>query len=139
MKLHRTVELIGRIRESSNRFITDELVKAGAEGIAPSHGGILVALYNNEQMTMKEIADSIKRTQPTVTVLVEKLSDLGYVTRQKSTEDGRTTYIALTKKGENFKESFMEISRKLSSKIHKGMNEQEIEMLTKLLERIAEN
>lgn len=139
MKLYKTVDLIGRIRESSSRFISDELAKAGAEGMSPSHGAILNALYRNGQMTMKEIADAIKRTQPTVTVLVEKLADLGYVARQKSPADGRTTYIKLTKKGSEFESAFMDISRKLNTKIHKGLSEKEIETLEKLLERIAVN
>ena len=65
--------LVSKIHEKGNRFIIEELKKNGAEGLVPSHGDILVCLYQNDKMTMKEIADKINRTRPTVTVLVDKL------------------------------------------------------------------
>jgi DNA-binding MarR family transcriptional regulator len=139
MKLHRTVELAGRIRESANRFITEELEKAGITDIAPPHGSVLACLYQNGPMTMKEIADRIRRTQPTVTVLVDKLHACGYVSRNKSSGDGRSVYIGLTGKGEKFETLFRDISAKLNRKIHRGMSAEEIETLEALLERAAGN
>ena len=77
------LSLIAKIHEKGNRFIK-ELKKNGAAELAPSHGDILIYLYMNKKMTMKDIAQKINRTKPTVTALINKLEKLGYLKREVS-------------------------------------------------------
>ena len=128
--------LISKIHEKGNRFIIEELKKNGADGLVPSHGDILVCLYHNDKITMKDIADKIHRTRPTVTVLVDKLEKLGYLKREISQKDSRYTYIALTKKGQNFKPIFEKISKDLNDMLYKNLSEQESDILENLLQKI---
>lgn len=128
--------LVSKIHEKGNRFIIEELKKNGAEGLVPSHGDILVCLYQNNKMTMKDIADTIHRTRPTVTVLVDKLEKLGYLKREISQEDNRYTYIVLTKKGQDFKPVFEKISQNLNDMLYKNLSEQEADILENLLQKI---
>ena len=107
--MNEMLSLVSKIHEKGNRFIIEELKNNGAEGLVPSHGDILFCLYKNGKMTMKDIANCIHRTKPTVTVLVDKLEKLGYLKREPSDEDNRCTYIVLTKKGEDFKVIFEKI------------------------------
>ena len=139
MKIRNTLNLVASIRETANQFIINELENHGINGMVPSHGSILNALYSSKSMTMKEIAVKIKRKQPTVTVLIDKLVDLGYVLKIKDTDDTRITNITLTKKGEEFQTIFMEISHKLNKKMHRGLTEDESDMLQNLLERVLKN
>ena len=76
------LSLIAKIHEKGNRFIIKELKKNGAAELAPSHGDILIYLYMNKKMTMKDIAQKINRTKPTVTALINKLEKLGYLSFQ---------------------------------------------------------
>lgn len=130
------LSLISKIHEKGNRFIVEELNKNGAEGLVPSHGDILVCLYQNDKMTMKEIADKINRTRPTVTVLVDKLEKLGYLKREVSQEDSRYTYIVLTKKGQDFKPIFEKISKNLNNMLYENLSEEESDILENLLQKI---
>ncbi len=128
--------LISKIHEKGNRFIIEELKKNGADGLVPSHGDILVCLYHNDKITMKDIADKIHRTRPTVTVLVDKLEKLGYLKREVSQKDSRYTYIALTKKGKDFKPVFEKISKDLNDMLYKNLSEEESDILENLLQKI---
>ncbi len=130
------LSLISKIHENGNRFITDELNKNGAVGLVPSHGDILVCLYQNDKMTMKDIADRIHRTRPTVTVLVDKLEKLGYLKREISQEDSRYTYIVLTEKGQDFKPIFEKISEDLNNMLYKNLSVEESNILENLLKKI---
>ncbi|OEH91361.1 hypothetical protein BFG57_05715 [Bacillus solimangrovi] len=132
------ISLISRIREHANKFIVSELEKRGITGMAPSHGDILMVLYQHEQATMKQLAESIKRTKPTVTVLVNKLVDLGFVQKQKGSIDGRMTYITLTEEGENLRSVFFEISDQLNDVVYDGLSIEEQEQLHHMLERILD-
>jgi DNA-binding MarR family transcriptional regulator len=128
--------LVSKIHEKGNRFIIEQLKKNGADGLVPSHGDILVCLYEQDKMTMKDIADKIHRTRPTVTVLVDKLEKLGYIKREISQEDSRYTYIVLTKKGQDLKPIFEKISEDLNNLLYKNLTEQESNILDNLLQKI---
>ena len=130
------LSLISKIHEKGNRLIIEELKRNGADGLVPSHGDILVCLYQNDKMTMKEIADKINRTRPTVTVLVDKLEKLGYIKREVSEKDNRYTYIYLTKKGQEFKPVFEQISNDLTDMLYKNLSDKEADILEELLKRI---
>ena len=132
------LSLISKIHEKGNRFIIEELKNNGVEGLVPSHGDILVCLYKNGKMTMKDIANSIHRTKPTVTVLVDKLEKLGYLKREASDEDSRSTNIVLTQKGEDFKAKFEKISEELNKMLYKNLSSEESELIEYLLKKILE-
>ena len=130
------LSLVSKIHEKGNRFIIEELKNNGVEGLVPSHGDILVCLYKNGKMTMKDIANSIHRTKPTVTVLVDKLEKLGYLKREASDEDNRSTNIVLTQKGEDFKAKFEKISEELNKMLYKNLSPEESELIEKLLRKV---
>lgn len=130
------LSLVSKIHEKGNRFIIEELKNNGAEGLVPSHGDILVCLYKNGKMTMKDIANSIHRTKPTVTVLIDKLEKLGYLKREDSDEDSRSTNIVLTQKGVDFKVIFEKISKELNKMLYKNLSLEESELIEKLLRKV---
>lgn len=127
---------VSKIHDKGNRFIIDELKKNGVEGLVPSHGDILVCLYEYGQMTMKDIADKIHRTKPTVTVLINKLEKLGYLKREPSNQDNRYVYIKLTSKGEKFKPVFEKISNDLNNMLYENISLREAETIEKILNKI---
>lgn len=134
--MKQTLSLISRIKEKGNRFIIEQLKANGIEELVPSHGDILAVLFKYEKSTMKDIADKIHRTKPTVTVLVDKLEKLGFVKREKSNEDSRITYIVLTETGKGFKALFENISEELNNILYKNLTDEEAEMLDKLLKKM---
>ncbi len=130
------VSLISRIREKSNRFIIRELSSRGLDGLKPIHGDLLLALFRHDRPTMKELAHIVDRKKSTVTTLVTKLIQLGYVRRDKDDQDFRIFRISLTPKGLALKSDLMEISRTLLAKVYKDMPEADQKAVVKGLNRI---
>lgn len=137
--MKQALSLISKILENGNKFIVDELNNNGVTGLVPSHGDILAALYDEGKLLMKDIADKIHRTRPTVTVLVDKLEKLSFVNRVVSKEDNRYTYIELTKKGKDFKTVFENISNKLNKKLFSNITDDDYEIFENLLDRVLKN
>lgn len=133
------IAVISRIREEANRFLIREMETRGIKGIVPSHGDIFRVLFTSENCTMKEIAERIHRTKPTVTVLVDKLMEMGYVIKEKSAEDNRVTFIRLTEQGWSVKPILQEISQRLVAKTYKGFSEDEADALESALQKIFDN
>ncbi|MBP2643256.1 MAG: transcriptional regulator, MarR family [Firmicutes bacterium] len=139
MKKKNVIALASRITEKAHKLIVRELEARGIDGIVPSHGGILVQLFAGEKYTMKDLAEKIHRTKPTVTILIDKLVGLGYVTREKSSEDSRVTFIRLTEKGMELKPSFDEISDRLNTIVYKDISDDDAECLEAMLGKINLN
>ncbi|WP_149736414.1 MarR family winged helix-turn-helix transcriptional regulator [Propionispora hippei] len=139
MRKNNVVALTSRITDKAHRLIIRELENNGVYGIVPSHGGILALLFNGEKHTMKDLAEKIHRTKPTVTVLVDKLVVLGYVTKEKSHEDSRITFIELTEKGYALQPVFKAVSDKLSAVVYNGIDDEAAEYVENLLEQISYN
>lgn len=136
MRKNNLIALVSRLSEAANRFIVKELESHGIEGIVPSHGDILMLLFRGEHLTMQEIAAKIHRTKPTVTVLVNKLAELGFIAKEKSETDSRATYIVLTEKGEALKPVFDTISADLNALVYEGLSDDEAERLEQTIATI---
>lgn len=136
MLKYNALSLISKIRTEAYKMIVSELEKHGVEGIVPSHGDVLIFLYEQDGLSVKELANKIHLTQPTVTVLINKLEKLGYVNRIKSGEDSRVTLVKLTEKGVALQPAFRDISDKLNEAIYGGLSPAQREDLEFLLEHI---
>lgn len=130
---------IAKVHEYADRFIIEELKKNNIKGLVPSHGEILLWLYQKDKMTMKNIADKIHRSKSTVTVLVGKLEKFGFIKREVSEKDNRYSYISLTKKGQDFKVIFDKITDDTNKKLYQGISDNEYGKLDKILDRVLEN
>ncbi len=133
------VSLSSKIAQNAHKLVINELEKQGVKGIVPSHGSILHLLYAKESVTMKEIADFIHKTKPTVTVLINKLEKLGFVYRQKSELDSRIVYIKLTQKGEELKPIFDDVSNILNEKVYKDLSKEESQTVERILQKVLNN
>ena len=133
------ISLISKIRGKVNRSIVSELSKQGVDGIVTSHGDIINALFKKSRMTMAEIAGKIGRDKSTVTALVDKLIRLGYVVKERDTEDTRVVYVTLTDKGNELKPIFEAISVKILDVFYLDITENEKEELVRVLNKILKN
>lgn len=127
------VACMSRSLERANRFIIHELEDRGIFGIVPSHGDILHILFVHGKVPMQEIAKKIHRTKPTVTILVKKLVEMGYIQKEKCLEDNRITYISLTDQGRALHPVFHEISQKLQERVYGGFTPEQAVLFEEML------
>jgi len=135
------ISSIANIHNHANRLIVDELKSHNLEGLAPSHGDILVFLYQNEDgVPMNKITSSINKDKSTVTTLVNKLEKMKLLEKFKHETDSRSRMVKLTQKGLDTKTVVMDIiSPKLLDITYKGFSDEEKELVCSLLDRIKDN
>ena len=93
-------------------------------------------LYRHDSLTMQELSKAIDRDKSTVTVLVNKLLDLGYIKKEKDVLDARISRISVTEQGRALRKEFEEISERLLEKIYKNFEPQEKSKIIELLQKI---
>lgn len=139
MKMDNTFALIGKIYSGMGTLLVQELKKAEVDGIVSSHGAILMELFFQSELPMNVLAEKIGKMPQTVTSLVKKLVDMGYLETRKSESDRRTTMVLLTDKGRDLQPVFYSISEKLYDTQYMGMTAEEIQELRRLLMMALEN
>lgn len=134
------VFFISRTKKKMISFIEKKLLENGLDGLIPSHGNILTALYeNNGKLTMKKIAEITGKDKSTITPLVNKLLELGYITKVKNDTDKRITYVILTSKGNQIKDRYKAISDDVYETAYKDFSQEEKELFLKSLKKLNNN
>lgn len=73
----------------------------------------LLALWEKDDVSVKDLGDKLYLDSGTLTPLLKKLEDNGYIQRKRSQEDERKVVIKLTEKGINLKEEALKIPHKM--------------------------
>lgn len=134
------VYFISRTKSNMIKFIENNLKENNLNDLIPTHGNILTALYeSNKKLTMKEIAKKIGKDKSTVTSLVNKLINLGYLKKEQSTVDRRVTYISLTEKARDIEGKFNFISSQVKETAYKDFTDEEKEEFLRLLRKLSSN
>lgn len=134
-----TYSLVSNVYHKLNALLSEKIAENGLGGIMSSHGAIIFALFGNKKLTMLELADKIGKTPQTVTVLVNKLISLGYLEKITNEKDRRSSFVALTEKGEGLKGPFFAISEELYQLQYAGLSQDEINFLRTVLNKINNN
>lgn len=97
---------------------------------------MLEMIITEENMTQKKLIYKINKEQTAVSRAIKKLVDSGYVTKEQSIYDLRSTVLKATEKGREITTQAEAIKAKVVSSFMKELNDEEAEDLIELLEKI---
>lgn len=98
----------------------------------------LETILRMESPTFGEVAQKLEVTKPSVTAIVEKLIQKGYVKKIQSEEDRRTFHILPTTKAAEFSELHQATHRQMAQLLTQNLNETEIQQLAGLLQKVLQ-
>ena len=85
---------------------TRELLPKLPDGVSPAYIQYLDVIHTlqktKEYVKVSDISDALNLPRPGVTRTVKAMEEKGYLKKISSDEDGRVTYIAITKSGEDY-------------------------------------
>jgi len=73
----------------------------------------MLVLWENKSMGVKELGRHLYLDSGTLTPLLKKLENKGYITRERSKEDERNLIISITKEGEALKDKAVTVPAKV--------------------------
>ena len=87
-----------------------ELLPPLPEGVKPAYIQYMDIIHRlqkyNEQIKISDISDELRLPRPGITRTVKEMEKKGYLYKYASKEDGRITYIAITKKGKELYDKY---------------------------------
>lgn len=87
--------------------------------------------------TMSEMAKAMEVSKPSASNMVSKMAEKELVETRRSPKDGRVCLLALTDKGKKVVEIEKEADTKFLEKVRKILDEEELEILERIFEKIA--
>jgi len=94
----------------------------------------MMALWENQEMTVKELGDVLYLDSGTLTPLLKKLEAKQYVTRTRSRKDERNLIVSVTEQGQSLKEKAMKMPRAIAE--YTELSREEAEALYRTLYKI---
>lgn len=91
------------------------------------------------EVTQRDLEKYLSLKGSTVTKLLNRMEENGYITRTKSKKDSRANAIYPTELGLSYVPCFYEVLHRVENTMTKGMDESERELLKNLLRRVLAN
>ena len=98
---------------------------------------IIEAIGLSGESTMSVVAKKLKITAGSLTTAVNALVRKSYVKRERSEEDRRVVYIALTEKGERAYHHHEQFHRQMTNAVIEKLDDEEITVLVKMPKDIS--
>lgn len=97
----------------------------------------LESISRLDKPTFGDLANYLEVTPPSVSGIIKKLIQMGYVHKERSPEDGRVYFLSLTDRGQRFTDLHDEVHQILAQRIIQNLTGEEIEELAELLGKIT--
>lgn len=94
----------------------------------------MMVFWEHKEMNVKELGAYLFLDSGTLTPVLKKLEQKGYITRKRSEEDERVLNVAITDSGEQLKEKAVEIPAKIGSCV--CLEPQEAQQLYQILQKM---
>ena len=130
--------LISKIHHLSGRVFAKKLREYQVE-INPAQGRIMFVLWQKDGISISELAKKTSLGKSTLTSMLDRLEEMGYVTRIRSEEDRRSVLVKRTEKDESWQEVYAQVSQDMGEMYYDGFSESEIDEFEQYLRRLLDN
>lgn len=102
-------------------------------GLNLTEFAVLELLYHKGDQPVQKIGQKILLASSSITYVVDKLEEKGYIYRRACKEDRRVTYVSITDKGKEFMDQIFPEHREELNNIMGGLNlEEKLDLIEKL-------
>ncbi len=105
-------------------------------GITYTQYLVMLALWENNNLTVKSVADRLDLDSASLTPILKRLEVAGFLTRQRNKADERVVEIALTENGHALQDDVANIQKRVACQT--GLPPDEFEVLKSSLHKLVE-
>lgn len=139
MKETRSGFLMTQIKQVGGRRFNKMLADSGIDAFNGAQGRILYVLWQQEGVSISELAKATGLAKPTLTSMLDRMEQSGLVRREAAPGDRRRTLLKLTDNARALREDYERISDAMSELYFKGFDDCEIDQFESYLLRVLEN
>ncbi len=130
--------LMAKIRQVAGRLVERILKEYNIE-INSAQGRIMFALWQADGISISELVKKTQLKKSTLTSMLDRLENMGYVRRQRCKKDRRKILIKRTNKDKTLENRYVELSGEITKLFYKGFSKTEIDRFENDLKKILDN
>lgn len=129
------------IKLINNEFEKNYNERLKTIGVTASQAAVLNYLFNSseEEVNQRDIEHNLNLRNPTVTGLLKRLDEKGYVLCVPNASDKRRKNVYLTEKAYDIQKKLEADRKKIDRQLTLGMSKKEIALLHRTLNKVLEN
>lgn len=131
--------LISQVKQVQDRVFDALLRQYGIEEFNGAQGRILYVLWQEDNLPIVELSRRTSLAKTTLTSMLDRMEDNGFLIRSYDKADRRQIKIILTDKAKALNGKYLEVSGLMIKLFYKDFSDAEIEIFENLLERILKN
>ena len=130
--------LIAKIHQLSGRIFAKKLKDYDIE-INPAQGRIMFVLWREDGIPIHELARKTSLGKSTLTSMLDRLEEMGFIKRVPTKQDRRKILIKRTEKDKMFQNLYIRVSQDMTKLYYHGFTKSEIDQFENYLRRIFNN
>lgn len=131
---------LGWMLNNAARLVQRRLsTKLAPYGVTPPQWGVLVALWEQDGLSLSELAKRSFFDGPTMTGIVDRLETAGLVTRRRDSQDRRVISVYLTDAGRALRDVLPGLADETNDEAIAGLSEPQVRQFSDILRRIIKN
>jgi DNA-binding MarR family transcriptional regulator len=130
--------LITKIHHLSSRIFSKKLKEHGIE-ISPGQGRILFALWREDGIPIRDLAERTQLGKSTLTDMLDRMAAENLIERTSSNTDRRRTLIHLTEKTKMLHRKYQEVSKEMTELFYRDFTTNEIDEFEGFLSQLLNN
>lgn len=122
---------------NQNRAYMNAILKD--EGLTHGECNLLVEIYRNDGISQEELGKKLRIDKSAITRVIKTMSEKGYVRKEINQNDHRYHCLYLTEKADSKLDYIFNVFRKCSAWLLDGLNEDDIIVVMRILDKMCEN
>ena len=131
--------LINKVNFLSGRIFNKLMKEHKNLDINHAQGKILFVISIYKELSINDLCKELSLSKSTLTSMLDRLEDKGYILKRSSEKDKRITLISNTKKADESIHIFNDVITKMNAKFYDGFEEEDIKRFENYLEKIYFN
>ncbi|MFX1574206.1 MAG: MarR family winged helix-turn-helix transcriptional regulator [Promethearchaeota archaeon] len=131
--------LISKIKQLSDRIFSKLLREYETIEINPAQGRVMFPLWRQDNISFHELRKKTLLSKATLSHMLDKLEEAGYIKRIPSQKDKRTINIQLTEKSKKLMNRYLQVSNEMKEIFYKDFTVNEIDEFEDNLRRLLNN
>lgn len=131
--------LISMVKQLSGRIFDRLLKKAGIEDLNNAQGRIMFALWKEDRIPIRRLAQATALGKTTLSSMLERMEQAGHIERTADPADKRSTLVALSDSSKNMMDQYHQVSVDMLALFYEGLTEVEIDRFEATLRHILTN
>ncbi|HEY3417512.1 MAG TPA: MarR family transcriptional regulator [Armatimonadota bacterium] len=131
--------LIAKIHQVSGRVFAQRLKRHGIEAFSPAQGRILFALWQGDGVSIQTLVQRTALRKSTLTTMLDRLEQDGWIIRQPAPHDRRSILIMLTDQHRHWQAQYETISAEMATLFYAGLTAAEIDHFETTLAQVLQN